>query len=186
MIAMTAGILASGGSGHLLLPAIPDLIYGTLAFVIVALGIYKFAWPSFMEMLDERAEKIDQGLKAAEIARAEVADERQTLADEVRNAHRQAAEIREKAQTNAKTIVADAQAQARTEADQILDGAQRRIDAEADSAKRALRSDIGALATELAGRIVGESLTDQELAKRVTDRFLDELEASLLPTSQEA
>jgi F-type H+-transporting ATPase subunit b len=40
-----------------------------------------------------------------------------------------------------------------------------------------LRSEIGGLATQLAGRIVGESLEDDERARRTVDRFLVELES---------
>lgn len=63
-------------------------------------------------MLDERAEKIEHGIKAAEIARVEIDAERADLADQIRDAHRDAEQIREKATANAKAIVADAQEQA--------------------------------------------------------------------------
>ena len=67
---------------HLLLPALPDLLWGTVAFLIVAIPVYKFAWPSFKAVLDERAEKIDEGLRAAEVARAEIADQRVQLQED--------------------------------------------------------------------------------------------------------
>jgi F-type H+-transporting ATPase subunit b len=41
-----------------------------------------------------------------------------------------------------------------------------------------LRREVGQLAIDLAGRIVGESLGDKELQRRVVDRFLAELEES--------
>lgn len=179
----TTILAAEGGSGFsLLVPAIPDLIWGTVAFLIVAIGVYKFAWPSFSAMLDERGEKIEEGLKAAETARAEVAAERAELEAAVNDAHREAAEIRAKAQENAKEIVADAQVKARAESESIVGEAQRRIAAETDAAARSLRSDVGSLATQLAGRIVGEQVTDDAVAKRVIDRFLDDLEASVPAT----
>ena len=56
----------------LLVPASYDLIWGTVAFVIVAFVVYKKAWPTFIEMLDERREKIEDGLLAAERAREEI------------------------------------------------------------------------------------------------------------------
>ncbi|QJC21371.1 F0F1 ATP synthase subunit B [Arcanobacterium buesumense] len=186
MLSSTILAVTEGSGFSLLVPAVPDLIWGTVAFLIVALAIYKFAWPSFIAMLDERAEKIEHGIKAAEIARVEIDAERADLADQIRDAHRDAEQIREKATANAKAIVADAQEQARFDADQILDIAHRRIAADTDAARRTLRSDVGALATDLAARIVGEALTDSELAQRVTDRFLDELEVSTISAHQEA
>ncbi|MCI7550964.1 MAG: F0F1 ATP synthase subunit B [Actinomycetaceae bacterium] len=178
-------ILAAGDSGFSLVwPALPDLLWGTLAFVIVAVAVYKFAWPTFSKTLDERTEKIENGLQAAELARAEIAQERENLASTVVDAHREASEIREKAQENAKSIIVDAQAKARSDADSILAGAQQRIAADTDAASRNLRSDVGILATELAGRIVGEAMTDQEMAQRVIDRFLDDLDATTPASAQ--
>jgi F-type H+-transporting ATPase subunit b len=40
-----------------------------------------------------------------------------------------------------------------------------------------LRAEVGTLATDLAGRIVGEALDDQARQSRVVDRFLADLEA---------
>ncbi|MCI5826157.1 MAG: F0F1 ATP synthase subunit B [Arcanobacterium sp.] len=175
---------ASGGDNFsVVLPALPDLIWGTVAFVIVAVVVYKFAWPAFSATLDERREKIEYGLHAAEIAKAEVVKEREELASEVNQAHVEASEIREKAQNNAKSIVADAQAKAHSEANGIIDGAHTRIAADAEAAKRALQGEMGVMATELAGRIVGEAITDEALARRVIDRFIADLEASSAPAA---
>lgn len=182
---MPETILFEASLFNLLLPAPADLIFGTLAFVLVAVAVYKFAWPSFVQMLDERAEKIEEGLKAAEIARAEVADQQAQLAQEIRNAQREATGIRENAQDNAKAIIAEAQAKARSEADGLVSSARRRIDADSEAALRSLQAEVGVLATELAGRIVGEAITDEALARRVIDRFLDDLE-TMTPELTEA
>jgi F-type H+-transporting ATPase subunit b len=40
-----------------------------------------------------------------------------------------------------------------------------------------LRQDVGRIATDLAGRVVGESLEDSARQSRIIDRFLDELDA---------
>ncbi|WP_216430087.1 ATP synthase F0 subunit B, partial [Arcanobacterium phocae] len=102
---ISSTILATEGHStfSLLVPAMPDLIWGTVAFLIVAIAIYKFAWPSFSATLDERADKIENGIKAAEIARAEIAQERAGIDEQLRDAHREAELIREKAADNAKT-----------------------------------------------------------------------------------
>jgi F-type H+-transporting ATPase subunit b len=50
------------------------------------------------------------------------------------------------------------------------------IAAERQAAVVSLRSEVGTLATTLAGRIVGETLTDDARAARVVDRFLEDLE----------
>ena len=73
--------------------------------------------------------------------------------------------------------------QAVQEAGRINENAQRQIESERKAAEVALRNDVGTLATELASKIVGESLTDVARQSRVVDRFLDELEASSMTTA---
>src|SRR6266581_2551569 len=68
--------------------------------------------------------------------------------------------------------------QAQAEARRITESAQAQIEAERQQALTALRTEVGTLATELASRIVGESLTDEARQSRMVDRFLDELEVS--------
>ena len=140
----------------LLLPAAPDLIWGTVAFVVIAVAVYKLAWPTFLNVLDERRQKIDEGLRAAAIARDEVEAERAKLAEERNEAHREAAAIREQAQANARQIAADT-----------------------DVARRTLQSEVGTLASDLASRIVGAQMVDEQISKKVVDSFLDELEAAM-------
>ena len=167
--------MTTASEHSLILPATADLVWGTVSFVIVALAIFKFAWPTFMRLLDERTQKIDEGLNQAERAREEAARERAALADEVDEARREAARIRETAQSNAATIVEDAS----VEAKRVADAAQRQIEADAKLARTQLRRDVGSLAAELAGRIVGEQALDPKVSSAVVDSFLDELEADV-------
>ena len=103
---------------------------------------------------------------------------RYTLATRlVDEARREAARIRDNAQSEAKEIVAQARTDAQAEAAGIVEGAQRQILADKQAAQISLRTDVGMLATTLAERIVGEQLKDTALSERVIDRFLDDLEA---------
>ena len=84
----------------------------------------------------------------------------------------------------ARAIVAELKAKATAEAARTVETAQRQIEAERQQAAVSLRNDVGALATELASKIVGESLEDTARQSRVVDRFLEELEASALSTQR--
>jgi F-type H+-transporting ATPase subunit b len=68
--------------------------------------------------------------------------------------------------------------QAQTEAARIVEHGKSQIEAERQQAVTALRAEVGALATGLAGRIVGESLDDEARQSRVVERFLADLETS--------
>jgi F-type H+-transporting ATPase subunit b len=69
-------------------------------------------------------------------------------------------------------------AAAQEEATRITATAQASIEAERQQAVKSLRNEVGALATELASKIVGEALDDQVRQSRIVDRFLEDLEKS--------
>jgi F-type H+-transporting ATPase subunit b len=66
--------------------------------------------------------------------------------------------------------------QAQEESSRIVAHGKSQIEAERQQAVTTLRAEVGTLATSLAGRIVGESLEDDDRSSRVVDRFLADLE----------
>ncbi len=173
---MTVNILAAETEHNMLLPAPADLIWGSLAFVIIAVAIYFMAWPTFVRILDERREQIEDGLSAAARAKEEMVRDREVLAEEVNEAHREAAHIRNQAKVNAADIVEKAKKDAVVGAQRIADTAQRQLEADTEAAKRVLRAEVGSLAIELAEKIVGAQALDPKVSEDIVDRFLDELE----------
>lgn len=163
---------------RLLIPATADIVGSLVVILIIAIPFAKYVLPTFQKIFDERAAKIEGGLAKAEIAQAEatatLAEYQQHLAD----ARAEAAKIREDARTEGAQIVADLKRKAQDEAARIADTSRKQIDAERQQAAVSLRAEVGALATELASKIVGESLADEARRSRVVERFLDDLEAS--------
>ncbi|MBR5950245.1 MAG: F0F1 ATP synthase subunit B [Actinomycetaceae bacterium] len=171
-------LFANGDTLNPLLPAVPDLVWGTISFIIVAVVVYKIAWPAFSKTLDERTEKIDKGLNAAAAAQEEIAQERAKLEEDTTEALKKAAAIREQAEANAASIVSAAQKAAQQDAQRIVEQANMQIASDTEKARRTLQSDIGAVASELAARIVGAQVLDPKVSEKVIDAFLNELEAN--------
>ena len=67
-------------------------------------------------------------------------------------------------------------AKAASESARISEQAHVAIEAERTAAQASLRTEVGSLATSLAGKIVGEALNDDARSARVVDRFLADLE----------
>lgn len=174
---LTAALVRAAEEPNPLLPADYDIIWSVVCIAIIAVVMWKKVLPTFTRILDERTEKIEGGLKAGETARAEAAELRAEIERELVEARVEAAKVREQAQEDAKVIAADLRAKAQAEAERIVESAKRQIEAERQQAAASLRTDVGALATTLAERIVGESLADDSRRERVIDRFLDELDA---------
>ena len=159
-----------------LVPAWPELIIGTISFLIVFAVLGKVLLPRIQKTLADRTNAIEGGLKRAEEAQAEaqqVLDQyRQQLAD----ARQEAARLREQAQEQGAAIIADMREVAQTEARRIIDSAHQQIETDRMLALQALRTDVGSMAVDLASRVVGESLEDVARQRRIVDRFIADLD----------
>ncbi len=168
---------ASGSTPNPLIPELYDIVWSLVIVVVIGFVFLKYVLPRFQVVLDERAEKIQGGLDKAEKSQEEADALLAQYRQQLQEARTEAASIREEARAEGSAIVDDLRRKASADAERIAGAAQRQIEAERQAASVSLRSDVGQLATELASRIVGESLADSARQSRVVDRFLDELES---------
>lgn len=159
-----------------LLPHPIELILSLVVFGILFFAVKKFVVPNFEKTFAERTKAIEGGLAAAETKQAEADAKLAELEEQLANARHEAARIREEAREQGAAIIAEMREQAQGEATRIVEHAHAQITAERQQALATLRAEVGELATLLAGRIVGESLEDDERSGRVVDRFLADLE----------
>lgn len=169
---------AAQESKNPLLPEDYDLVWSGVIFVILLVFFWRYVLPRVQKLLDERAEAIEGNIAKADEAqrKAEAALEEYTA--QLADARAEAGRIRETAREDGKRIVAEAREQALSEAARVTASAQAQIEAERQSALVSLRSEVGTIAIDLASGVIGESLTDDEKAKAVVDRFLADLETS--------
>ncbi|MFV0406087.1 MAG: F0F1 ATP synthase subunit B [Propioniciclava sp.] len=161
-----------------LLPEHPEeIVIGIILVGIVWWVIRKYVVPVFEKTYAERTEEIQGGIERAEAAQAEAAAALKEYQEQLALARDEASSIREDAKAQGTAIIADMRQQAADESSRMLANAKTQIEAERVAAVTELRSEIGGLATTLAGRIVGESLDDDARAARTVDRFLADLEA---------
>jgi F-type H+-transporting ATPase subunit b len=169
-------LLADASQQDPLIPSLPELIIGTICFVLVFGLLGKVFMPRIQKMLAERTELIEGGLARSEEAQSQAKDLLDQYRQQLDDARREAARLREEAREQGAQIIAEMREAAQAEARRITEAAQAQIEAERQQALTSLRAEVGNLATELASRIVGESLADQARQSRMVDRFLDELE----------
>ena len=153
--------------------ALSLVVFGLLLFLI-----WKFVAPRFEQTFAERTQAIEGGIAAAESKQAEADAKLAELEKQLGDARHEAARIREEAREQGAAIVAEMRETAQAESSRIVEHGKAQIEAERQQAVTSLRAEVGALATGLAGRIVGESLDDEARQSRVVDRFLAELEGS--------
>ncbi|MDP4013597.1 MAG: F0F1 ATP synthase subunit B [Candidatus Nanopelagicales bacterium] len=180
MLSISAVVLASSeGSApppNVLGVPMDEFIVGMAAFLIVFGVLAKFALPSISEALKKRTDAIEGGLKRAEEAETAAKGMLDQYQNKIAGAHDEAAGIRAKAESDGRQIVGDAKAQAEVERAAIAARAEAQLGAERTQTLAALRRDVGGMAVDLAGRIVGEAMQDDKRANAVVDRFIAELE----------
>lgn len=169
-------LFAESGGQDPLLPNTPELIIGTIAFLIVFGVLGKVLLPRIQRTLAERTDQIEGGLRRAEEAQAEAQQTLTQYREQLAQARHEAARLREEAREQGVQIIAEMREQGRAEAERLTENARSQIAAEIEQARAALRTEMGTLAVELASRIVGESLAEEARQSRAVDRFLDELE----------
>ncbi len=170
-------VVASGEEGgNVLLPADYDLLYSSVVFVVLLILFWRFVLPRYLSVLDERADKIQGGLERAERAQAEADARLKEYGDQLAEAREEAGRIREQARGEGAAIIAEMRERAQSEAARVTEQAHRQLEAERQQAITQLHREVGRLAVDLAGRVVGESLDDDDRQRRVVDRFLVDLE----------
>ena len=163
-------------------PSLSELIIGTIAFLIVFAVLYRVLIPRIQQTLTERTDQIEGGLQRAEETQREAKQTLEQYQAQLAEARHEASRLRQDAQEEGARILAELREQGEAERQRLVAAAHEQIDADRAQAIQALRTEMGALAVELASRVVGESLDEDARQRRVVDRFLAELESEQVPT----
>ncbi|GHA73889.1 F0F1 ATP synthase subunit B [Streptomyces termitum] len=174
---MNALLLAAEGEAQPpLIPYIDELVIGLIAFVIVFGFLAKKLVPNINKVLEERREAIEGGIEKAESAQIEAQSVLEQYKAQLAEARHEAARLRQEATEQGTAIIQEMKAEGQRQREEIVAAGHTQIQADRKAAAASLRQDVGKLATDLAGKLVGESLTDTARQSRTIDRFLDELE----------
>ena len=153
-----------------------EILIAAIAFAVLFIVLRKYAWPMFEKAYAARTEAIEGGIAKAEQAQHDAAAALEQYRTQLAGAREEAAKIREDARAQAQAIRDDMLSQAHAETERIAASGRAQLDAQRAQVVAELRADLGRTSVELAGKVVGESLTDQALQNRTVERFLAELE----------
>ncbi|MEV4441499.1 F0F1 ATP synthase subunit B [Streptomyces sp. NPDC049577] len=159
-----------------LLPPMPELVIGLIAFAIVVGFLAKKLLPNINKVLEERRAAIEGGMEKAEAAQAEAQQVLEDYRAQLADARHDAARLRQEAQEQGVALIAEMRIEGQRQRDEIVAAGHAQIEADRKAAAASLRQDVGQLAIDLAGKLVGESLKDSDRQSRTVDRFLDALD----------
>jgi F-type H+-transporting ATPase subunit b len=134
----------------------------------------KFVWPPIAKALDERAQKIAEGLAAAEKAKTELAVANKRVEDALAQSRSEAAARVADAERRAHALIEEAKARANEEAARIIAAAKAEAEQQAVRAREALRDQVALLAVKGA-----EQILRREVDARVHAELLQRLKTEL-------
>lgn len=156
-----------------MLPNLTLIVQG-IAFFAVAWLVMKFGWPHIIGAIEERQQKIAEGLAAAENARKDLAQAQDKAGEELKAARVKANEIIEQANARAAQLVEAAKLEAIAEGNRQKAQAEAEIEATANRAREDLRKQVSALAVSGA-----EKLLRREINAADHRALIDELATQL-------
>jgi F-type H+-transporting ATPase subunit b len=130
------------------------LFLQAIVFAILVWFTMKFVWPPITKALDERAQKIADGLAAADLAKTELASANQRVESELATSRKDTALRLADAERRGQTLVEEAKARAAEEAAKIIAAAQAEAEQQMVKAREALREQVAALAVKGAEQIL--------------------------------
>ncbi len=155
-----------------------ELIWGAIAFIVLFVLLWKFAFPGIKTVIEKRASAIEGDLKKAEQAKIEAEGVLGEYRKQLASARDEAGKIIEEARQNADNLRTDVLLKAERHSREIIERGNRDIQAAVGAAQNDLRANMSDLAIELAGRILGRELDDAAQRDTVDDfvRELDEMD----------
>ena len=157
-----------------LYPGAAELILAAVAFFIIFFFFWKWVLPRVNTLLEERRQQIQGQLEEAEDTKRRADQELQEYRAQLANARDEGDRIIEEARKTAEQLRRDIQANAEQEAENTVVRAQEEIRAERDRVFSELRTQVGEIAVELAGRVVGQTL-DPQAHERLIDDYIEQV-----------
>jgi F-type H+-transporting ATPase subunit b len=158
----------------LILPAVDELVWGTISFIVVAVVLSKYAFPALRAGIEKREQTIQGNLEESEKAKNEAQKQLDDYRKQLAEARSEGNRIIEEARQSAEQVRNDITAKAEAEAEQIVARAQEQIEAERNRTVTELQSTIAELSIQLAEKVVGRSL-DGGSQKELVDAYIKEV-----------
>jgi F-type H+-transporting ATPase subunit b len=150
------------------------LLGQTIAMIVFVWFCMKFIWPPLLAAIEERQEKIAEGLAAADKGQESLEKAKVEAASIVDDARKQATGILDQANSRANEIIADGKADGVKERERQLAAAKTEIEQEANRAREELRGQVSAIAIASA-----EKILNREIDAKQHDDILGKLAAEL-------
>lgn len=161
---------ASGGY-FVLTPIWHEIVIGLIAFGALYLVMSRVLMPRLEKVYAERHDRIEGGMERAEQARAEARRVQAEYRTRIGNAREEATRIRDAAREEGQRRSDEVLANAREEAAQSVQQGREELSSQRSEVSSELRPDVARLSRQIAGRLLGREVGDDEY-RQVVDEYL--------------
>jgi F-type H+-transporting ATPase subunit b len=145
------------------------LIAQLVNFLILVLILYKFLYKPVLNALETRKEKIEKGLRDAEILGTELERGRELQAQELQKAKQEGRQIIEEAEKRAEASAAETRAKTKSEVEKLITVAKNQIIEEKEKMMDEVKKQATALVIAAAEKVVGKSLDEKTQKNLIED-----------------
>ena len=165
----------ASAAGNFLIPNM-TLVVELMAFVIVLAVLWRYVVPPVQQAMSARQETARKLVRDSEEARQLLEKAQTAYNAAMADARHEAARLRAQAEQQRREIVEGASTAAEAGVAEIISRGQAQVEADRRQAIRQLKTELGSWAVELAEKIVGEALADNQRQDRLIERFLSNIE----------
>ena len=148
-----------------------------VAFAVLFLILWKFAWPVILKSVDSRADLIDKGVEYAQNAKLQLDDARRQADQYLAEARRQQADMLRDADRLKTQIIEEARSAASVEAQKVMDAAKVQIQQQQKEAEHQFRNQVSEFALDIAEKVVKNQMADKKAQTKLVNSLLDEIES---------
>ncbi|MRS12202.1 MAG: ATP synthase F0 subunit B [Actinobacteria bacterium] len=159
---------------ELIIPNTTEMWVNVVAFAVLFIVMWKFAFPPITKMLDERANKIRESLERAEETRVEAERLLEEYKVQMAEARAEATQVIEQGRKVAESMKTEILAKAKEEAEAEKAKAIEAIQAEKAAAMAEIKGEVADLSVAVAGKIIGSSLSKKD-HEALIDKYLAEV-----------
>ena len=149
----------------------------SVLFIGLILLLRKFAWKPILNAVNEREEKIEGSLKAAEEAQKRIQDLNKESEALIVKARAERDGLLKDARETRDSLISDAKNSAKIEADKVMESAREAINNEKQAAIIELKNQVAALSIEVAEKIIRTELSSDSKQTELATNLAEELTA---------
>jgi len=159
----------------LITPAIGQIFWGGLVFIILLVLLKKFAWKPMLTAVNEREQSIKDSIELAEKTKIEMEALKSQNEDLLKEARIERDKMIKEATDTAKKLVEEAREEGKTQQAKIVADAQKVINAEKAAAISELKTQVASLSLEIAEKVIKGELSSDDKQKALAEQIANDI-----------